>query len=109
MSEGDLEREQTEAAAAEAAEIGGPVSSDPPAVDEEGPDESERPLVEAGEGESEGFEESEHELQEHASHSDQHAARRAIENALAETDDLRATDAAEADEERSSERDENRP
>ena len=30
------------------------------------------PLIEAGEGESEGFEESEHDLVEHASHGDLH-------------------------------------
>jgi hypothetical protein len=79
-----------------------------------GPDpareEAERPLVEAGEGVAEGFEEAERELREHASHSDEHAARRAIQDApLDEADDARAEEAGEADRERSSERDEDTP
>jgi hypothetical protein len=73
-------------------------------------DESERPLVEGGEGEAEGFEQAERELAEHATHSDQHAARRAIQDApLDEPDDARAADSAEADVERSSERAEDTP
>lgn len=64
MSFGDEEREEEELAteeakraAAEAGEIGGdvPVDSDDPA---------ERPLIEAGEGEDEGFELAERELGE---------------------------------------------
>lgn len=72
MSELEAERqedpvaeEETEAAAAEAAEIGGPAPDDP--VD----DPAERPLVEAGEGEAEGFELAEQELIDNASHGDQ--------------------------------------
>ncbi len=38
-------------------------------------------MIEGGEGESEGFELSEMELEEHASHGDEHAARRIIEDA----------------------------
>ncbi|MBO0767051.1 MAG: hypothetical protein J2O48_00055 [Solirubrobacterales bacterium] len=45
---------------------------------EEFPGEPDRPLEEAGEGESEGFEQAERELIEHATHGDQHAARRAM-------------------------------
>ena len=37
-----------------------------------------RPLTEAGPGQAEGFEESERELIEHASHGDEHAARRVM-------------------------------
>lgn len=57
--------EEAEAAAAEAAEIGGdvPQDSDDPAL---------APLVEAGEGEAEGFELAERDLEDIASHGDQH-------------------------------------
>jgi hypothetical protein len=103
MSSPELEREQEEAAAAEAAAIGGRVSSEPPGVGDE-PDPAQRPLVEAGQGEAEGFEEAERELVEHASHGDQHAARRAIEDAPDTADDARAAQGAEADTERSTER-----
>jgi len=59
-------------------------------------------VVEAGGGESEGFEQAERELVEHATHGDQHAARRVIEDAPGEADDPRASEAGEADFERSS-------
>jgi hypothetical protein len=94
--------EEEARAAAEAAGIGGRVSSEPHPIEEV--DEAHRPLIEAGEGESEGFEQAEEELIEHASHGDQHAARRAIEDApLEESDDARAAGYGEADFERSSE------
>ena len=57
--------EEAEAAAAEAGEIGGPAPDDP--VD----DPAQRPLVEGGEGEAEGFELAEEELIDNASHGDQ--------------------------------------
>jgi len=57
--------EEADAAAAEAARIGGPAPDDP--VD----DPAERPLVEAGEGESEGFELAEAELIDNAEHGDE--------------------------------------
>jgi hypothetical protein len=103
MQAGDLERQQEDAAAAAAAAIGGRPSDEPPPV-EGGLDEAERPLVEAGQGEAEGFEQAEHELIEHASHGDQHAARQAIEDAPEGADDIRAAEAGEADTARSSER-----
>jgi hypothetical protein len=103
MQAGDLEREQEELAAAEAAGIGGRPSSGPESVEGE-PDEAQRPLVEAGQGEAEGFEQAEQELVEHASHGDQHAARRAIEDAPDESDDIRAAPGGEPDRERSSQR-----
>jgi len=59
-----LVREQEDAAAAEAGSIGGRR----PSGDERS--EAMRALEEAGEGEAEGFEESERELVEHASHGD---------------------------------------
>jgi hypothetical protein len=57
--------EETDAAADEARQIGGdaPVESDDPA---------QQPLLEAGEGESEGFELAEKKLVDIASHGDQH-------------------------------------
>ena len=102
-SDDDVVARETASAAAEAAQIGGRTSSEPPPVEEV--DEAQRPLVEAGEGEAEGFEQAEQELIEHASHGDQHASRRAIEDApLAESDDARASESGEGDFERSSER-----
>lgn len=58
-----LVRREEQAAAAEAARVGGR------GPDYEG-DEAERPLDEGGEGVAEGFEESERELVEHAAHGD---------------------------------------
>jgi hypothetical protein len=69
--EGELEEEETlaeeeaEAAAAEAAQIGGDV----PADDE---DPALAPLAEAGNGEAEGFELAEKDLEDIASHGDEH-------------------------------------
>ena len=57
--------EEAEAAAAEAAEIGGPAPDDP--ID----DPAERPVIEGGEGQAEGFELAEQELIDNASHGDQ--------------------------------------
>lgn len=70
MTESNAERdpiaeEEVEAAAAEAAEIGGPAPDDP--VD----DPAQRPLVEGGEGEAEGFELAEEELIDNAEHGDE--------------------------------------
>ncbi len=57
--------EEEDAAAAEAARIGGVVPRD-----EEDP--AQQPLAEAGEGEAEGFELAEKDLEDIASHGDQH-------------------------------------
>jgi hypothetical protein len=54
---------EAEAAAREAAQIGGP---DP----EPGVDPAEKPLIEGGEGVAEGYELAEHDLEEAASHGD---------------------------------------
>jgi hypothetical protein len=80
MSGPDRARDEAEAAAAEAAAIGGRTSSEPDQTDG-GPSEAERPVVEAGGGEAEGFEQAERELVEHASHGVQHAAWRAARSA----------------------------
>jgi hypothetical protein len=60
-----IAEEEAEAAAAEAAEIGGPAPDDP--VD----DPAQRPVVEGGEGQAEGFELAEAELIDNAAHGDQ--------------------------------------
>lgn len=70
MAENDPQRdpiadEEAEAAAAEAAEIGGPAPDDPVA------DPAQRPLIEGGEGEAEGFELAEEELIDNAEHGDE--------------------------------------
>jgi hypothetical protein len=103
MAESEFEHEQEDAAGAEAAAIGGRPSSEPPGVEGDEIDPAQAPLIEAGEGESEGFELAEEELIEHASHGDQHAARRIIEDAPREVDDPRAAQGGAADEEHSSE------
>jgi hypothetical protein len=103
----DPAQEEAEAAAAEAAAIGGRPSSEP--LSEQPIDEADRAVVEGGGGEAEGFEQAERELIEHASHADQHAARQAIEDAPDESDDARAAAGGEADQERSSERSEDLP
>ncbi len=61
----ELVDEEAEAAAEEAAGIGGVV---PPDSD----DPAQQPLAEAGQGESEGFELAERRLQDIASHGDEH-------------------------------------
>jgi len=104
----DRALEEAERAAAEAAAIGGQPSSEPEPSGG-APDEAQRPLVEAGQGEAEGFEQAEQELIEHASHGDQHAARRAIEDAPSGSDDALAAETGEADHEYSSERADERP
>lgn len=98
MADREFELREEAAAAAEAASIGGRVDADADA------DAAGRPLVEAGQGEAEGFEQAERELIDHASHGDQHAARQAIEDAPDEADDVRAAAAGEADAEHSTER-----
>lgn len=60
-----LAREEAEAAAAEAAEIGGDVPADTD-------DPAQQPLIEGGEGEAEGFELAEKDLVDIASHGDEH-------------------------------------
>lgn len=63
--EEQLVEEEAEAAAVEAGEIGGTVPAD-------SDDPAEQPLIEAGEGEAEGFELAERDLVDIASHGDEH-------------------------------------
>ncbi|HEY2772145.1 MAG TPA: hypothetical protein VGI87_16335 [Solirubrobacteraceae bacterium] len=79
MPERNTEQQQIDLAAEEAGQIGGETSAEPPPVEDV--DEAARPLAESGQGESEGGEQAEQELIEHASHGDQHAARRVIQDA----------------------------
>lgn len=89
------EYEETEAAAAEAAQIGG-VAGD------ENLDPAMRPVIEAGGGEAEGFEEAERALIEHASHGDQQSAH-AILHDQGRAEEGPAQIDADGDHERSSE------
>jgi hypothetical protein len=91
------EQEETDAAAAEAARIGG-VAGD------EDLDPAQRPVIEAGGGEAEGFEQAEKALIEHASHGDQQSAHAVIHDAGRPEDTGATRDDAEADHEHSSER-----
>jgi hypothetical protein len=90
------EQEETDAAADEAARIGG--NTGEPTLDP-----AQRPISEAGGGEAEGFEEAEQALIDHASHGDQRPAHTILhdqghsEQSNAEHED------GEADHERSSE------
>jgi hypothetical protein len=65
--------------------------------------EAQRPLTEAGQGESEGFEEAERELIENASHGDYRDAGHIIGDAEHAEEDPRAAESGEGDSERSSE------
>jgi len=80
--------EEAEAAAAEAGEIGGaaPIESDDPA---------QQPLIESGEGESEGFELAEARLRDIASHGDEH---RFPDRDAPPPEDREGVDRGEADE-----------
>ena len=90
------EQEQADAAASEAAGIGG-VSG------EEDVDPAQRAVIEAGGGVSEGFEQTERALIEHASHGDQQAAHAILhDQGLPEEQSLTRED-SESDHEHSSE------
>lgn len=90
-SDEGTEQDETEAAAAEAGSIGGEMPED-----ERSANPAQRPLMEAGQGESEGFEQAEAGLIDIASHGDQHR----FPDGVSTTDETR-TDAeyGEADEE----------
>lgn len=91
-----FEWEETEAAATEAAQIGG-IAGD------EDVDPAERPVVEGGGGEAGGFEEAEQALIEHASHGDQQAAHAILHDQGQPEEEIAARADSEADHERSSE------
>ena len=72
--------------------------------EEESVDPAQAPLIESGEGESEGFELAEQELEEHASHGDMHSTARITQDASGQNEDSRAAPDGEADSELTSER-----
>ena len=91
----DVQRE-ADAAAAEAAAIGGRAPADE--------DPARRPVEEAGGGESEGFELAEEELQEHASHGDQGPNPARVAFTPEAESDRETAERGEADDFRSTER-----
>jgi hypothetical protein len=91
-----FEQQEADAAAAEAAKIGG-VAGD------EDLDPARRPVIEGGGGEAEGFEQAEEALIEHASHGDQQSAHAVIHDAASPEEEGATRDDGEADRERSSE------
>jgi hypothetical protein len=90
------EQEETNAAAAEAAGIGG-------VTGEEELDPAQLPVTEAGGGVAEGFEESERALINHASHGDQQAAHTILHDQGPPEEEGAAREDSESDHERSSE------
>jgi len=90
------EQDEIDAAATEAARIGG-IAGD------EDLDPAERPVIEAGGGYAEGFEEAEEALIEHASHGDMQSAHAIYHDRGRPEDEHAAPDDAEADHEHSSE------
>jgi hypothetical protein len=99
--EQDSVAREIEAAAREAAQIGG-VAGD------ESLDPAERPVIEGGGGEAEGFEEAEALLIEHASHGDQQSAHAILHDSGRGEESTGGAD-GEADHEYSSEVDEDEP
>ncbi len=90
------EQDEIDAAAAEAGKIGG-VAGD------EDLDPAQRPVVEGGGGEAEGFEQAEEALIEHASHGDQQSAHAVMHDAGRAEQTGATSDDGEADHEHSSE------
>ncbi|HEY5046042.1 MAG TPA: hypothetical protein VII53_09320 [Solirubrobacteraceae bacterium] len=92
------EQEEADAAAAEAAGIGGLIGAG-----EESLDPAQRPVIEAGGGVSEGFEEAERALIEHASHGDQQSAHAILHDQGRPEEQGAPREDSESDHERSSE------
>lgn len=88
LAERQFVTEEADAAAAEAGHLGGdaPIESDDPA---------QQPLIEAGQGESEGFELAEQKLVDIASHGDQH---RFPDSVVPPAEELESVVRGEADE-----------
>jgi hypothetical protein len=90
------EQEEIDAAAAEAAGIGG-------VTGEEELDPAQLPVSEGGGGVAEGFEEAERALIEHASHGDQQAAHAILHDQGPPEEELTGREDSDSDHERSSE------
>jgi hypothetical protein len=93
------EQQEAELAADEAAQIGGYAG-------DEDLDPAQRAVLEAGGGEAEGFEQTEAALIDHASHGDQEPAHVILRDQGAEEEQNLRREDSEADQERSSELDE---
>lgn len=91
-----FEQHEADEAAKEAAGIGGTAG-------DEDLDPAERPVLEAGGGESEGFDQAERLLIEHASHADQQSAHSILHHQGRPEEPGNADDEAAADHEHSSE------
>jgi hypothetical protein len=92
------EQEESDAAALEAGEIGGMLGEDEAQLDP-----AQRPVTEGGGGVSEGFEEAERALIEHASHGDQQAAHAILHDQGPPEEELTGREDSDSDHERSSE------
>jgi hypothetical protein len=92
------EQEESNAAALEAGEIGGMLGEN-----EEQLDPAQRPITEGGGGVSEGFEEAERALIEHASHGDQQAAHAILHDQGPPEEESITREDSESDHEHSSE------
>jgi hypothetical protein len=92
------EQEEADAAAAESAGIGGVTGEEELELDP-----AQLPLTEAGSGVSEGFEESERALIEHATHGDQQPAHTILHDQGLPEEESTAREDSESDHERSSE------
>jgi hypothetical protein len=102
------EQEQADAAALEAGEIGGVLGGRVRGEGvlgegEEQLDPAQRPVTEGGGGVSEGFEEAERALIEHASHGDQQAAHAILHDQGLPEEELTGREDSDSDHERSSE------
>jgi hypothetical protein len=95
-AEPPFEQEETDAAASEAALIGG-------LTGEEDLEPAERAVIEGGGGEAEGFEQAELALIEHSSHGDQQSAHAILHHQGAPEEYNATRQDADADAERSSE------
>src|SRR5271170_5217688 len=92
------EQEETNAAATEAAKIGGVTGEEELQLDP-----AQLPVTEAGGGVAEGFEEAERALIDHASHGDQQSAHTILHDQGLPEEEGAAREDAESDHERSSE------
>jgi hypothetical protein len=96
MTERDPADREAEQAAAEAGAIGGRAPEDE--------DPARRPVEEAGGGESEGFEQAEEDLREHAEHGDPGPSPTNVAFTPEQESDLETAERGEADDIRSTER-----
>ncbi len=104
MSETPYERREAEQAASEAAAIGGQLRDGGEGAGDGKVDPARRPVVEAGGGEAEGFEQAESALIAHASHGDQQSAHTVLHDQGRSEERADWRENGEADHEHTSER-----